>query len=182
MQLRSEQFSQAAYRPGHRLLPSSLEQPRSTQRRYARRLHCKDVPTSCAIQGSTTIRLEATASSTLDIDSPYKLKPSDTDFYRTKGFVKLKNVFDDETLSYYAPEMSLAVKQADKTPLQSDPDYQQAFTQVSPNNRATFHTQRSCHSNLTATELVDRCSTSGGRTTKLLSLSWVRSWHALLLS
>ena len=141
MQLRSDQFSQAAYRPGHRLLPSSLDQPRSTQRRYVWRLRCKDARTSCAIQGSTTTRLDATASSTLDIDSPYKLEPSDVDFYRTKGFVKLKNVFNDETLSYYAPEMSLAVKQADKTPLQSDPDYQQAFTQVLP-NKAKFRTHQ----------------------------------------
>ena len=76
---------------------------------------------------------QATSSATttrVDIDSRYSLKQSDIDYYRDNGFVKLRDVFDEPTLEHYTPAMSLEVKQADKIPMQKDPDYQQAFTQV----------------------------------------------------
>lgn len=66
----------------------------------------------------------------VDIDSVYKLADSDLQRYRDNGFIKLRNVFTDSTLQHFAPDMSLEVKAADKTSLQQDPDYQQAFTQV----------------------------------------------------
>lgn len=66
----------------------------------------------------------------VDIDSPYSVAASEVQFYQNNGFVKLRDVFDEATLAHYAPAMSLEVKQADKTPMQQDPDYQQAFTQV----------------------------------------------------
>lgn len=80
-------------------------------------------------------RLEAAAVDTVvpskvDINSRYSLGLSDIQSYRDNGFVKLPGVFDEATLQHYAPEMSLEVKQAEKAPMQQDPDYQQAFTQV----------------------------------------------------
>lgn len=83
-----------------------------------------------ALHTSISAHPGAAAPSKVDINMPYKLQDSDMHFYRSTGFVKLKNVFDGETLSHYAPAMSLEVRQADKTPRQQDPDYQQAFTQV----------------------------------------------------
>ena len=83
-----------------------------------------------ALHTSISAHSGVAATSKVDIDVPYRLRDSDTQFYRSTGFVKLKNVFDGETLSHYAPAMSLEVRQADKTPRQQDPDYQQAFTQV----------------------------------------------------
>ena len=144
MQLRStsKQFSHPAYRnaDGFPAVQPSKPHPirRCCYQFEARSLRCKIAETSCAIKCSTTIGVGAIAPSTHDIDSPYKLEPSAVHLYQTTGFVKLKNVLDDETLSYYAPEMSLAVKQADKTPLQSDPDYQQAFTQVHESAKRNF--------------------------------------------
>lgn len=87
----------------------------------------------------------AAAPSKVDIDMPYKLRDSDKHFYSSTGFVKLKDVFDGDTLSHYAPAMSLEVRQADKTPRQLDPDYQQAFTQVPhlPSQSISFASARS---------------------------------------
>ena len=81
-------------------------------------------PVAPVSSSTTTTRVDT------DIDSRYSLKQSDINFYRENGFVKLRSVFDEPTLEHYAPAMSLEVKQADKTPMQKDPDYQQAFTQV----------------------------------------------------
>ena len=69
--------------------------------------------------------------SNVDIDSPFTLQNSSIDAYRRNGFVKIPKVFDEPTLAHFGPAMSLEVAEADKTPLQQDPDYQQAFTQVS---------------------------------------------------
>ncbi len=89
--------------------------------------------------------VSAAAPSKVDIDMPYRLRDSDKHFFRSTGFVKLKNVFDGDTLSHYAPAMSLEVRQADKTPRQLDPDYQQAFTQVPhlPSQSISFASARS---------------------------------------
>ncbi len=81
-------------------------------------------------KASATAHADTRTRSNVDIDSAYQLRERDIQSYRSSGFVKLSNVFDDSTLAHYAPTMSLEVKQADKTPLQQDPDYQQAFTQV----------------------------------------------------
>lgn len=66
----------------------------------------------------------------LDIDSPFELEDRTIDAYRCNGFVKVPKVFDEPTLTHYGSDMSLEVAEADKSPLQKDPDYQQAFTQV----------------------------------------------------
>ena len=68
--------------------------------------------------------------SEVDINSRFELTTSNIDFYRNNGFVKLPRVFNEATLAHYGPSMSLEVKEADKTPYQQDPDYKQAFTQV----------------------------------------------------
>ena len=68
--------------------------------------------------------------SEVDIDSRFDLSTPNIDFYRNNGFVKLPRVFNEATLGHYGPSMSLEVKEADKTPYQQDPDYKQAFTQV----------------------------------------------------
>lgn len=76
---------------------------------------------------------KAAGSATLshvDVDSPFKLEDHTIDAYRRNGFVKIPKVFDEPTLTHYISDMSLEVAEADKTPLQKDPDYQQAFTQV----------------------------------------------------
>ncbi|KAL3141331.1 hypothetical protein ABBQ32_004915 [Trebouxia sp. C0010 RCD-2024] len=69
-------------------------------------------------------------SSHVDVDSPFKLEDHTIDAYRRNGFVKIPKVFDEPTLTHYISDMSLEVAEADKTPLQKDLDYQQAFTQV----------------------------------------------------
>ncbi len=98
-----------------------------------------------ALQTSISAHPDAAAPSKVDIDMPYGLRDSDMHFYRSTGFAKLKNVFDGETLSHYAPAMSLEVRQADKTPRQQDPDYQQSFTQVRhlPSPSISFASARS---------------------------------------
>lgn len=66
----------------------------------------------------------------VDIDSHFELGDQDIASFRHNSFVKLPGVFNEATLAHYGPDMSLMVKEADKTPLQKDPDYAQAFTQV----------------------------------------------------
>ena len=83
--------------------------------------------------------------SEVDINSRFELSSTKIDFYRNNGFVKLPRVFNEATLAHYGPSMSLEVKEADKTPYQQDPDYKQAFTQVtaplvSYKLQATLHT------------------------------------------
>ena len=68
--------------------------------------------------------------SEVNINSRFGLRKSDIESYQEHGFVKLTGVFNEATLAHYGPEMSLEVKQADDAPLQQDPAYQQAFTQV----------------------------------------------------
>ena len=82
------------------------------------------ISTPASSRGSTTL-------STVDIDSPFTLQNFSIEAYRRNGFVKIPKVFDEPTLAHFGPAMSLEVAEADKTPLQQDPDYQQAFTQVS---------------------------------------------------
>lgn len=85
---------------------------------------------SCAVISAIAHQGAATLSN-VDINSSFNLNDSSIDAYRRNGFVKIPAVFDKPTLAHYGPAMSLEVAEADKTPLQQDPDYQQAFTQVS---------------------------------------------------
>ena len=66
----------------------------------------------------------------VDIHSPYQLRPDQVTNYRNTGFVRLPKVFDATTLAHYHPTLSLEVANADKTPIEEDSDYQKAFTQV----------------------------------------------------
>ena len=91
------------------------------------------MPKSARRQGIYTAASTHQGSATLskvDVDSPFKLEDSSIEAYRRNGFVKIPKVFDEPTLAHFGPAMSLGVAEADKTPLQKDPDYQQAFTQV----------------------------------------------------
>ena len=81
-------------------------------------------------QRPASAKIAPTVPTGVDIDSRYNLRGEDIQSYRDNAFVKLRNVFDKPTLDHYASSLSLEVKEADKTPLQKDPDYQQAFTQV----------------------------------------------------
>lgn len=78
------------------------------------------------------------AQSDVDIHLTYQLSADKQEDYRRTGFVRLPSVFNRTTLAHYTPTMSLEAAKADKTPLESDSDYQKAFTQ------ATFLWLSSC--------------------------------------
>ena len=102
-------------------------------RRVGLSARCVAADAAQGVQTSTrplAVKQKPTIPAGVDIDSRYQLQSDQIQSYRDTGFVKLRNVFDKPTLDHYAPSLSLSVKEADKTPLQQDPDYQQAFTQV----------------------------------------------------
>eukprot|EP00884_Botryococcus_braunii_P022350 jgi/Botrbrau1/879/Bobra.0167s0004.1 len=66
----------------------------------------------------------------VDLDSPYSLTQESIDFYRTHGYVRLKNVFNAATLEYYGDAITRYVKATEHPPLEDDSAYAAAFTQV----------------------------------------------------
>ncbi|KAK9809931.1 hypothetical protein WJX72_001892 [[Myrmecia] bisecta] len=66
----------------------------------------------------------------LDIDAPYTLTAEDVRSYHHNGFARFKNVLAPRVLDHYGATIDSEVQVADKTPLEDDKAYQQAFTQV----------------------------------------------------
>ncbi|MEH6514068.1 MAG: phytanoyl-CoA dioxygenase family protein [Maribacter arcticus] len=66
------------------------------------------------------------------IDEPYTLTKDQIDFYSTYRYIKLKDVFDAETLSYYNELISKKVTEmnADSKPLEKRDTYGKAFVQL----------------------------------------------------
>ena len=66
------------------------------------------------------------------LDENYGLSLDQIDFYRNNGFIKLKNIFDSETLTYFG--RLIAEKVAEKIKNVSDLDdrdtYGKAFLQI----------------------------------------------------
>jgi ectoine hydroxylase-related dioxygenase (phytanoyl-CoA dioxygenase family) len=67
-----------------------------------------------------------------DIDSEYKLSPDQIARFRRDGYIKLKNVFTQEVLDYYGPEITRQVLLASKdtAPLEKRSTYGKAFLQI----------------------------------------------------
>ena len=64
--------------------------------------------------------------------SDYLLQSNQIDFYRSNGFIKLKNVFDAHTLKYFEKLISdkVAEKSKDSIPLSQRDTYGKAFLQI----------------------------------------------------
>lgn len=62
----------------------------------------------------------------------YQLSPKQIDFYRTHKYIKLKDVFDVETLSYYNQAISKKIEEINKVdiPLEERTTYGKAFLQL----------------------------------------------------
>ncbi len=73
-----------------------------------------------------------TTLSTLDLDSPYTITPEHLAFYRTNGFIKLKNVLSADVIEHYAREISDKVKELNTQhlPLEQRSTYSKAFLQI----------------------------------------------------
>lgn len=66
------------------------------------------------------------------LDTPYQLSPEQIDFYQKNRFIKLKNVFDAETLAHYSEVISRQVEKMNTvtTTLDERDTYGKAFLQL----------------------------------------------------
>lgn len=66
------------------------------------------------------------------LDRPYPLTAEQIDFYHTHRYIKLKNVLDDETLTYYNTVISRKVDELNQVevPLENRNTYGKAFLQL----------------------------------------------------
>ena len=66
------------------------------------------------------------------LDQPYELAQEAIDFFQKNRYIKLKNVFDAETLAYYGEKISQKVAELNKTdkPLDARDTYGKAFLQI----------------------------------------------------
>ncbi len=73
-----------------------------------------------------------TAYKKLDLDSVYQLSQAQIDYYREKGFIKLKNVLSPEVLAYFGREFTSKVIELNTMhlPMEERTTYQKAFLQV----------------------------------------------------
>lgn len=67
-----------------------------------------------------------------DIDSAYTLTDEQIKFFRTQGYIKLKNVLSPEALEYYGREISRKVIELNtlNIPMEQRTTYQKAFLQI----------------------------------------------------
>ncbi|MCP9757269.1 phytanoyl-CoA dioxygenase [Lacihabitans sp. CCS-44] len=68
----------------------------------------------------------------MNIDQPYELSQEQIDFYQKNRYIKLKNVFDSETLAYYGEKITQKVNELNNQdkPLDSRDTYGKAFLQI----------------------------------------------------
>ena len=66
------------------------------------------------------------------IDQPYELSQEAIDFFQKNRYIKLKNVFDADTLAYYGEKISQKVAELNKNdkPLDAKDTYGKAFLQI----------------------------------------------------
>jgi len=66
------------------------------------------------------------------LDQPYQLPPEAVDFFQKNRYIKLKNVFDAETLAYYGELISQKVAELNTNdkPLDARDTYGKAFLQI----------------------------------------------------
>jgi ectoine hydroxylase-related dioxygenase (phytanoyl-CoA dioxygenase family) len=70
--------------------------------------------------------------SSFDIDSQYDLSGDDIRFYKENGYIKLKNVFDPDLLTFYREEITKQVQKLNTltTPMDQRTTYEKAFLQI----------------------------------------------------
>lgn len=80
----------------------------------------------------TVLDTPAPAKGLLDLDSHYTLTDEQITFFRTHGYIKLKNVLSPETLAYYSEEISRKVIELNTMhlPMEKRNTYQKAFLQI----------------------------------------------------
>ena len=68
----------------------------------------------------------------IDIDSPYTLAPEQVERFRREGFIRLKDVFDAQTLRHYGEEITrqTIALNTQTVPLEQRSTYDKAFLQV----------------------------------------------------
>ena len=68
----------------------------------------------------------------MDLDSAFDLNKEQIDFYQKNRYIKLKNVFDSETLAYYGEKITQKVNEinTNKKPLDDRDTYGKAFLQI----------------------------------------------------
>ena len=67
------------------------------------------------------------------LQEPYKLNEQDISYYKKNGFIKLKNVLDEDTLNYFNDEISRVVTEKNpllKKPIEERNTFEQAFIQI----------------------------------------------------
>lgn len=74
----------------------------------------------------------STATTSLDIDSEYKISPEQIARFQRDGYIKLKDVLSAEVLHYYGSEITRLVLQSakDAVPLERRSTYGKAFLQI----------------------------------------------------
>lgn len=68
----------------------------------------------------------------INLNQYYELSPEQIEFYQKNRFIKLKNVFDKETLAFYGEKISRKVQElnTNKDPLDQRDTYGKAFLQI----------------------------------------------------
>ena len=68
----------------------------------------------------------------MKLDQTYELSQEQIDFYQKNRYIKLKNVFDAETLAYYGEKISEKVNELNnqEKPLDARDTYGKAFLQI----------------------------------------------------
>jgi len=67
------------------------------------------------------------------LNDPYDLKPEDVEYYQENGFIKLKQVLDQETLDYFNDEITKVVHKKNpllKKPMEERSTFEKAFIQI----------------------------------------------------
>lgn len=67
------------------------------------------------------------------LNEPYELKPEEIEYYREHGFIKLKQVLDQQTLDYFNNEITKVVKEKNpllKKPMEERTTFEKAFIQI----------------------------------------------------
>ncbi|HBX67526.1 MAG TPA: phytanoyl-CoA dioxygenase, partial [Balneolaceae bacterium] len=67
------------------------------------------------------------------LNEPYELKPEDIEYYQENGFIKLKQVLDEETLDYFNHEITKVVHEKNpllKKPMEERSTFEKAFIQI----------------------------------------------------
>jgi ectoine hydroxylase-related dioxygenase (phytanoyl-CoA dioxygenase family) len=80
----------------------------------------------------TTAASLATSGKKFDLDTPYPLSAEQIEFFRSQGYIKLKDVFSREALEYYGPVINARVRELNTldVPMNERTTYQKAFLQI----------------------------------------------------